>query len=141
MTLTQLQELLQQDANDALNFERLKTAILDLKENPPSTAKVYRALLSQNGTDNPVVTILENTLGAAVVWTYDAVGSYLGTCTGVFTVNKTAIHTGQNYGNLGNEVTYAYPNDVDTVYIETIDDKVSANDILNNTFVEILVYP
>ena len=51
--------------------------------------KVYTALLTQSGTNAPVATVLENTLGGEVVWTYDGVGLYLATCSGCFTENKT----------------------------------------------------
>jgi len=54
-----------------------------------SSYLVYRALLSQAGTDAPVATVLENTLGGTVVWTRDGVGDYSATLTGAFTANKT----------------------------------------------------
>ena len=40
----------------------------------------YTALLTQTGTNAPVANVLENTLGGEVVWTRDAVGSYVATC-------------------------------------------------------------
>ncbi len=40
---------------------------------------VYTALLTQSGTDAPVATVLENTLGVTVTWSYGNVGSYTGT--------------------------------------------------------------
>ena len=46
--------------------------------------KVYRALLTQTGTDAPVATVLENTLGGEVVWTRDDIGLYTGTLAGAF---------------------------------------------------------
>ena len=51
--------------------------------------KVYTALLTQEGTDAPVATILENTLGGDIVWSYFGVGTYRGTLTGAFTIDKT----------------------------------------------------
>lgn len=50
---------------------------------------VYTALLSQSGTDDPVATVLENTLGGTVVWIRNDVGDYSATLSGVFTENKT----------------------------------------------------
>jgi len=38
---------------------------------------VYKALLSQSGTDAPVATVLENTLGYIPIFTYTAPGVYL----------------------------------------------------------------
>jgi len=53
--------------------------------------KVYRALLTQTTTGAPVATILENTLGGTLVWSRSSAGSYIGTLSGAFTVNKTFI--------------------------------------------------
>ena len=44
--------------------------------------KVYTALLSQSGTDAPVATVLENTLGGTVVWTRNDQGIYQATLSG-----------------------------------------------------------
>jgi hypothetical protein len=54
------------------------------------TYKVYTALLTQEGTDAPVATVLENTLGD-IVWTRSMEGVYLGTLIGAFTTDKTFI--------------------------------------------------
>lgn len=102
--------------------------------------KVYSALLDQALTFAPTANVLENTLTGTPVWSYDGVGSYIATLANEFVVNKTAIFTGQNYNNLGDEATFAYPNDINTVAIETIDGGASTNGILINTFVEIRVY-
>jgi len=53
--------------------------------------KVYRATLSQTGTSAPVATVLENTLGGTVVWSYLGNASYQATLAGGFTVGKTII--------------------------------------------------
>lgn len=47
----------------------------------------YVALISQIGTADPTVTILENTIGD-IVWTRDGVGEYFGTLGGVFPAGK-----------------------------------------------------
>lgn len=59
--------------------------------------KVYTALLSQSGTNAPVATVLENTLGGTVIWSYVSTGRYNGTLSDAFTSNKTAclINNGQ----------------------------------------------
>jgi hypothetical protein len=51
--------------------------------------KVYTALISQTGTNAPVATVLENTLGGTVVWSRTAAGEYEATLSGAFTTNKT----------------------------------------------------
>lgn len=42
--------------------------------------KVYTALLTQSGTDAPVATVLENTLGESIVWQREGVGEYQAFC-------------------------------------------------------------
>ncbi|MGL6283960.1 MAG: hypothetical protein ACRC2J_16275 [Microcoleaceae cyanobacterium] len=59
--------------------------------NNASSYLVYTALLSQSGTDAPVATVLQNTLGGTVVWTRAGIGEYEGTLAGAFTENKTFI--------------------------------------------------
>ena len=54
-----------------------------------ATYAVYRALLTQTGTDAPVATVLENSLGGTVVWTRDDAGVYDATLASAFTTNKT----------------------------------------------------
>lgn len=53
--------------------------------------KVYRALLTQTGTDAPVATVLQNTLGAVPVWTRSNIGSYVLTLGGAFPPSKTFV--------------------------------------------------
>lgn len=60
----------------------------------PTPHKVYTALLTQSGTDAPVTTVLENTLGGTVVWTRSGVGEYIGTLVGAFPLNKCSIGNG-----------------------------------------------
>ena len=60
----------------------------------PAGTKMYLALLTQSGTDAPVATVLQNTLGGTVVWTRAGVDSYRGTLSNAFTENKTFIQPG-----------------------------------------------
>ena len=56
---------------------------------PTPAYKVYTALVTQTGTNAPVATVLENTIGN--IWfTYDGVGSYRINSNSLFTANKTA---------------------------------------------------
>ncbi len=106
----------------------------------PTGVKSYVALLTQTGTDAPVATVLENTLGGTVVWTYTDAGEYLATLVGVFTANKTAV----NISSLLGLVT-GVRNDADSVAVKTFraadDDDTQINGLLTATFIEILVYP
>lgn len=49
--------------------------------------KIYKALLTQSSTNAPVAIVKENSIGS-IVWTYDGVGSYIGTLSGAFLVDK-----------------------------------------------------
>lgn len=68
--------------------------INDIGSNQGVSYTSYVALLTQSGTDAPVATILENTLGGTPVWTYDSSGYYIATLTGTFKNKKTVIFTG-----------------------------------------------
>ena len=63
--------------------------------------KVYTALLSQTGTNAPTATVLENTLGGAIVWTRNATGTYYGTLNSAFPIqNKIALFQGGDMWNI-----------------------------------------
>lgn len=101
----------------------------------------YVALLSQSGTDAPVATVLENTLGGTVVWSYEEQGVYIATLEGVFLAGKTFCLTNANYiaddvfvGNMGRETD-------DTVQLLATDITGSVIDHWNAMSVEIRVYP
>lgn len=54
--------------------------------------KSYIALLSQTGTSDPIVTILENNIGN-IIWTRSAVGQYDATLINSFPDGKTGVIT------------------------------------------------
>lgn len=95
---------------------------------------VYTALLTQSGTDAPVATVLENTLGGTVVWTRDDVGDYYGTLNGVFTENKTWFSVPK--ANSSNPLAMSWAN-VNTVRVQS--NSLDGN--LDITSIEIRVYP
>lgn len=57
---------------------------------PTLSYKKYVAILIQSGTNAPIATVIENTIGN-IVWSYNNVGDYMGTLTGAFPNNKTVI--------------------------------------------------
>lgn len=61
---------------------------------------VYTALLSQSGTDAPVATVLENTIGA-VTTDRSSAGSYSMLSDNLFTANKTIIPPFGDFGGDG----------------------------------------
>ena len=57
--------------------------------------KVYTALLTQTGTDAPVATVLENTLGVDITYSYAILGSYhINSNQNIFLENNVVILTG-----------------------------------------------
>jgi len=61
-----------------LNVDKISTGLLSVNgtEIGQPSYKVYTALLTQTGTDAPVATVLENTLGINLTFSYLAVGVY-----------------------------------------------------------------
>ena len=53
----------------------------DVKKCTGDECLVYRAVLTQSGTDAPVATVIINTLGVDVAFEYGAVGQYYGVIT------------------------------------------------------------
>jgi hypothetical protein len=106
--------------------------------------KVYRALLTQSGTDAPVATVLENSLGGVPVWSYIATGSYRLTLANEFTTGKTMVRFGDE--NLGGEPPY-FTFDIEdssssVLWVLNGYYGVGAFDgLMLNKSIEILVYP
>lgn len=100
--------------------------------------KVYTAILSQEDTNAPVATVLQNTIGSEPVWTRSAAGSYYATWTDpVLTVNKT----------IGGSITsmrgfvIGNPIDANAFQIQTYDTTDTASDyMLSETAISIYIY-
>jgi hypothetical protein len=100
--------------------------------------KVYKALLTQSSTNAPVATVLENTLGGTLVWSYVGVGSYRVTLTGAFPLEKTSILTTQSFAS----TTYVYWNDINSIdYLTNNVANIPTNELLYYTSITIEVYP
>jgi hypothetical protein len=104
--------------------------------------KVYTALLTQTGTDAPVATVLENTLGGAPAWSYDSVGYYKLTLTNAFNGNIMV-----RVGNEADTDIYciSFPNSYTNNEINLFTSSLTNigggdNDLLNKTSIEIRVY-
>jgi len=110
----------------------------------PGGVKVYRALLTQTGTDDPTATVLENTLGGTVVWTRNNPGRYDATLAGAFTEDKTATNSGacMNDGNtmLGWFAMERTDSDVMRLITTGVADaSITVDDVLASTYVKITV--
>lgn len=111
-------------------------------EKKPVAYKVYTAIISQSGTSDPAVTVLENTLGGTVVWTRTTTGQYVGTLSGAFTTNKTWV-VAQDVSALGgnSKTTIRTTGSTNTIDLITSDASSSAIDgALSTTPIEIRVY-
>ena len=123
-------------ATAGTNTTQIATTAFVQKNSRPY--KVYTALLSQSGTNAPVATVLENTLGGTVVWSYVSIGQYRGALTGAFLSNKTVVFLTNVYGKYF--LTGGREND-DSVMIGTqAQNGGSTNGDLSNSSIEIRVY-
>jgi hypothetical protein len=103
---------------------------------------VYRALLSQTGTDAPVATELENTLGGTVIWTRNNLGRYLGSLSGAFTDAKTfpRVETGMQ-----TKRTFVFRVNDNLVFVQSVDKEDAYIEYDDGggapMKIEILIYP
>lgn len=107
--------------------------------------KIYRALLTQTGTDAPVATVLENTLGINPTLNYEDISAFSIEATGLFVLGKTFFRLGQGDNAAGGGAFYyemdliAQPDKlIFTLYKNS--DNSQVNGLLFNTPVEIIVY-
>lgn len=113
---------------------------VDYGVNVTEKYKVYTALLSQVATGAPTVTVLDNTLSGAIVWTRNAVGDYVGTLAGAFTNLKTAILPNTGFVNgIGSFAITRVSADVISIF-SWDSTGTDADSILNEQTIEIRVY-
>jgi len=74
-----------QDAAGAI--EAGKSTFQDIKD--LIGPKCYKAFIAQTGTAAPTMTVINNDLSAAIVWTRSSAGVYVGTLAGAFLAAKT----------------------------------------------------
>jgi hypothetical protein len=101
--------------------------------------KKYVATISQTGTLAPTVTILENTIGD-IVWTRSSTGLYFGTLLSAFTIGKTYQIIG-TINFLTEPVVIFSSSGVNNVYIQTQINTLLSDGLLDNTTIEIRIYP
>lgn len=104
--------------------------------------KTYRALVTQTSTSAPTATVLENSLGAAVVWARSNTGTYTATLTGAFTSGKTFIMQPGESGTIAAlKNVLAVRTSADVVTVTTGSGGTLEDAVLSNYPIEILVYP
>jgi hypothetical protein len=130
------------------DLDALETAILAVfpDANPSSGGPgylVYTALVYQTGTDAPEsYEILQNTLGGTPpVWTYGGIGYFILTLDGAFPEGKTCISI--TNGKASFAYIFAYSNtSPNSIAVGTKDyNNTEANNLLDETCIEIRVYP
>lgn len=111
----------------------------------PAGTKFYRATLTQTGTSAPVATVLQNTLGGTLVWSYSTVGEYIATLAGAFPNDaKLAINLINTNISVSSAVAATGSNgDGNSIYIDTFISTTGglSNGVLTNSYIEIIVFP
>jgi hypothetical protein len=126
-----------QEVNEEL--EEVNEALEDLE----LPYKKYVALLTQSGTSNPTVTVLENTLSGTPTVTRDGAGYTKIELTGEFTANKCyfQVTLGSEVSGGANDLAWgAYRNNANTCYVWTAVNNVLVDAILTGASLEIRVY-
>lgn len=159
--LAEIASLLADNTTGDISASDIRTCLNDIVDSyPEGGAKVYKALLTQSGTNAPVATVLVNTLSGTPVWTRSSEGAYIATLTGEFTSGKTICpqfpafqYEGSNAIYLpvlpsfaGSQVGWilGYAQTENQFRIETYDMIGAAewSDVLDSSFlIEIEVYP
>jgi hypothetical protein len=111
-----------------------------------SSYLVYTALLTQTGTDAPVATVLENTLGVNISYSYALLGTYhINSDQNIFLENNVVVLTGAGNVNFYPSLWIAY-NGPAQLFIEsynmlTLPVSFTPQDgLLYEQFIEIRVY-
>ena len=103
--------------------------------------KVYTALLTQSGTDAPVATVLENTLGGDVVWSREELGVYTGVLNGAFIQDKTFLYSKNKVYSSDDSTEYSLSDsDINKAYVTTTVAGASEDGVMLRTPIEIRVY-
>jgi len=132
-----------------INAESAAYTMQDIVDTIPSgpAYRVYTALLTQSGTDAPVATVLENTLGGTPVWSRTGVGTYNVTLAGEFPVGKTVcfltVQNNEGDARILSAIAYAgAPNaDKRSFTIQNATTNQNSDGLAANSCIEIRVYP
>ena len=106
--------------------------------------KVYTALLSQSGTNNPVATVLENTTGLTITWTRTGGGEYNANFSSpILILGKVgAIIGGDHSAWDGTYINHSYYVDTSNYAFTSVDSgNTLVDSMYSNTLIEIRIYP
>lgn len=138
--ITAIQSLNNQAQTTTNNLEALEQTISEI-EVPEVNYKIYRAILTQNSSDDPTAVVLENTLGESVVWKRSTTGGYTAEISSGFNVAKTFYKT--NGFATVNVQLFSFINTFNNKIVLNIRDiltNLPVDSVLNNTPIEIIVY-
>lgn len=115
----------------------------------PAGTTVYRALLTQTGTNAPVATVLENTLGFDVIWSYQSPGVYFGQSASIaneFPLGRTLVFCGSgqttsNHWDNAGTIAIARIEQDDAIVVVSGDASSPDDNQLFQTPIEVLIYP
>lgn len=105
------------------------------------SSKVYKALITQSGTDAPVATVLVNTLSGTPVWSYSSTGRYVLTLASEFTTAKTSVFINATNSADGGCLFGIFRANTDEVNVSSSSAGVLSDDVLNDTPIIIEVFP
>lgn len=109
---------------------------------PASAYKVYTALLTQSGTDAPIATVLENTIGDVNLW-YSGIGSYSLLTNDLFIQGKTFVIMTpliDNGSYSSNTVFYIIQSELNEITVNCEVNGVPTDGLMENLSIEIRVY-
>lgn len=103
----------------------------------------YVATINQSGVGDPVPTVLENTLGADLVWTRSDIGDYYATIAtpDFFTIPKTILFVSADAYNGNAYTSYLNYFSPSSISLTTFDSGGGYGDFNTTLSVEIRVYP
>ena len=110
----------------------------------PGGTKIYRALLTQSGTDAPVATVLTNTIGG-IIWTRVSQGQYRGTLANSFPSNKPVVFCTSgaidNFADSGFLVTARRVSENQIEVVSADVGVTGADGEISQSAIEIIIYP
>ena len=106
------------------------------------SSKVYKALITQSGTDAPVATALVNTLSGTPVWSRDSTGFYKLTLASEFPIAKTIYSVTPSDNSANSQILISLFNgEPNVLQIETRVSGVLTDELLYSTPITIEVFP
>lgn len=138
--ITAIQSLNNQAQTTTNNLEALEQTVSEI-EVPQVNYKIYRALITQNLSDDPTSLVLENTIGESVVWKRSSTGTYTAEVSSGFDITKTFYKT-NGFASVNTQL-FSFINTFNNKIVLNIRDiltNLPVDSILNSTPIEIIVY-